>query len=251
MADQLHVHTFGPADAPPLLALHGITGHGARFRRLAETQLAGYRVIAPDLRGHGLSPKTPPWTLEQHAADLLAVLDAHEVESAPVVGHSFGGPVALQLAQLAQQRVRRLVLLDPAVGMPPSRLLEVAQGAYRHFASRDELEAYQRESWPFADDALIAEELTSNTAGLTYLFEPASIATACSEMCRTPPLPTPDLPTLVIEARREEFVSPEFIKACRFTLGSAFRHAGLDCGHMLYFERPDETGALIRSFLAP
>ncbi|TDP93901.1 alpha/beta fold hydrolase [Labedaea rhizosphaerae] len=250
MADQLHVHTFGPVDAPPLLALHGITGHGARFRRLAETQLAEFRVIAPDLRGHGRSPKTPPWTLEQHAADLLAVLDAHEVDSAPVVGHSFGGPVALQLAQLAQQRVRRLVLLDPAVGMPPERLLDVARGAYQHFSSREELAAYQRDAWPFADESLIAEELAENTSGTAYRYEPASIATACSEMCRTPPLPSPSLHTLVVEARREDYVSPEFVKACRFALGSSFRHAGLDSGHMLYFERPDETGELIRSFLA-
>ena len=176
------------------------------------------------------------------------MLDAHEVESAPVVGHSFGGPVALQLAQLAQQRVSRLVLLDPAVGMPPQRLLDVARGAYQHFSSREELEAHLREGWPFADDELIAEELSANTSGTEYLYEPASIATACSEMCRTPPLPV--LPMLVVEALQGDYVSPEFVKACRFALESSFaaRRAGQRPHAVL--RAPDETGALIRSFLA-
>ena len=71
----LHLHRFGPAGGRPLVALHGLKGYGGRWRRFAEEQLPGYLVLAPDLRGHGLSPTAPPWTLERHAADVLAVLD--------------------------------------------------------------------------------------------------------------------------------------------------------------------------------
>ncbi len=49
----LHVHRFGPADGPPVLALHGVTGHDARF---AADALPDFSVLAPDLRGHGTSP---------------------------------------------------------------------------------------------------------------------------------------------------------------------------------------------------
>src|SRR5690242_5407196 len=48
----LNVHLFGPADAPAVLAIHGITGHGGRFARTAREGLPERRVVAVDLRGH-------------------------------------------------------------------------------------------------------------------------------------------------------------------------------------------------------
>jgi lipase len=51
----LNVHRFGPDEGPAILCLHGVTGHGLRFRRLANDCLAGRRVLAVDLRGHGRS----------------------------------------------------------------------------------------------------------------------------------------------------------------------------------------------------
>ncbi|MGH3033109.1 MAG: alpha/beta fold hydrolase, partial [Gaiellaceae bacterium] len=64
---RLHVHEWGDASAAPLVCLHGVGGHGRRFRKLAEERLAaGHRVLAPDLRGHGRSGHDEPWTLEAH-----------------------------------------------------------------------------------------------------------------------------------------------------------------------------------------
>ena len=60
----LHAHMFGPENGPPLLLLHGVTGTGTRFRRFAEEELPGVRVIAPDLRGHGDSTWDPPWHVD-------------------------------------------------------------------------------------------------------------------------------------------------------------------------------------------
>ena len=82
---------MGAGRRPAILCLHGVTGHGQRFRRLATDCLQGRRVLAPDLRGHGRSPWTPPWTAEQHILDLIDVLEAEGVETVDIVGHSFGG----------------------------------------------------------------------------------------------------------------------------------------------------------------
>ena len=60
--------------------------------------MPGLRFLAVDLRGHGSSPKTPPWGFEQHVADVIAVMDDHGLERVPVVAHSFGGAIALHLA---------------------------------------------------------------------------------------------------------------------------------------------------------
>ena len=117
---RLHVHTWGDPGAPPLVCLHGVTGHGERFKRLAEERWAAtHYVLAPDLRGHGRSGWEPPWTFETHVADLVETLAALGIDGADWVGHSFGGRLILELAAAHPERVRRAVLLDPAVHILP------------------------------------------------------------------------------------------------------------------------------------
>src|ERR671922_1252293 len=88
----LHLNEWGDPHAPPVVCLHGVTGHGRRFRRLAEERLArGFRVLAPDLRGHGFSEWEPPWTIATHRADVLETMAAAGVDRAAWIGHSLGG----------------------------------------------------------------------------------------------------------------------------------------------------------------
>ncbi|WP_253890614.1 alpha/beta fold hydrolase [Actinokineospora diospyrosa] len=235
MSDALAVHVFGPPDAPPLLALHGVTGHGGRYRALAANQLAGYRVIAPDLRGHGHSPSLPPWTLEQHAADVLAVLERFGLEAPPMIAHSFGGVVALHLPR---HRVGRLVLLDPAVSVRPEWALECAESAA---ATAGDPVAAQRGDWPAASDEAVAEEVAAHWVrvgdGWRPRYCPAAVATAWSEMCR--PVPEPTGETLVVRATRADYVGPGF----------AANVVDLDCGHVVYVDAPERVGALVTDFL--
>ena len=80
---RLHVHTWGDPEAPPVVCLHGVSAHGERFKRLAEKRWAAkFRVVAPDLRGHGRSGYEPPWTIATHVADVVETLDALELETA-------------------------------------------------------------------------------------------------------------------------------------------------------------------------
>jgi lipase len=114
---RLHVHEWG--QGPPVICLHGVTGHGERFARLAE-RWSGFRVLAPDLRGHGRSGWEPPWTFATHVADLIETLDDLGVERPDWVGHSFGGRLVLEAAAEHPERVCRAVLLDPAVNLLPN-----------------------------------------------------------------------------------------------------------------------------------
>jgi lipase len=252
MALPLQVQEFGPPDGVPLLALHGVTGHGGRWRSLATTRLPGFRVIAPDLRGHGKSTPLPPWTLEQHAADLLAVIDAYQLDAVPVLAHSFGGAVALHLLRLAPGRLSRLVLLDPAIGISPALALERASLPARTFADPREAYQAQRYDWPEASEEAITEELGEHLeqadGGWRFQYRPAAATTAWSEMARAPVLPGPGTPTLLVRQTREPYVTSAFINGCRLSLGDEFELVDLDCGHMIYLERPDETGELVTSF---
>src|SRR6266576_2650399 len=117
---RLHVRSWGDPEAPPLVCLHGVTGHGERFRRLAEQRWGErFHVLAPDLRGHGRSGYEPPWTISTHVADLIETVDALGIGRADWVGHSFGGRLVLELAARDPERIRRAVLLDPAIQILP------------------------------------------------------------------------------------------------------------------------------------
>lgn len=98
--------------APAVLLIHGVTASHLSWLAVAD-RLSDARVIAPDLRGRGRSNALAgPAGLVAHARDLAAVLDALDVDSAVVVGHSMGAFVALVLGDLYPERVSRLVLVD-------------------------------------------------------------------------------------------------------------------------------------------
>ncbi|AHH94390.1 alpha/beta fold hydrolase [Kutzneria albida] len=252
----LQLHQFGPADGKPLLALHGLSGHGARWRRFAAEQLPGHRVIAPDLRGHGRSTALPPWHLGQHVADVLGVLDSLGLDQIPVMGHSYGGTISLHLADSAPERVSRLVLVDPSTGLPPAATREIAESELwpERFDSFEQVRAAQHERWPAATEDLVAEELADNAVqeadGRWRLrYNPAMAVVAWSEMARPAVLPPADLPTLLIRALRADFVQPEFVRACQRRLGDKLALHELDCGHVVYVDRPGELGALVAEFV--
>src|SRR5712691_4109042 len=125
---ELNLHEWGDPAAPAVVCLHGVNAHGRRFRKLAEERLANrFRVLAPDLRGHGYSDWEPPWTISTHAHDVLETLDDAGVRRAAFIGHSFGGRLTLELAALDPERIERAALLDPAIQILPHVGLDFAE----------------------------------------------------------------------------------------------------------------------------
>lgn len=253
---RLHVHTYGPVDGPVVLAVHGVTGHGARWRALAEAQLPGARVLAPDLRGHGRSCAAPPWTLEQHAADLLAVLDDAGVERALVLAHSFGGAIGLQLARTAPHRVPTLVLLDPATGIDAAAALDAAEDSCTPDTWADPAAATEAKAhdWAGAPRALAEEEVAQHLerrADGRWAWRTCTpvVVAAWGEMAREPGLPPAGVRTLLVPALR---VQPPFLADTYRAALAALDHVSvhpLDCGHMVPQLRPAEVGALVRPLL--
>jgi len=109
----------GPADGPPIMLVHG-TAAWSGFWRDVSAHLAarGWRVIAIDLPPFGYSDHDPLARYDRttQALRLAAVLSAEAAHPAVVVGHSFGAGAATELALRAPGRVKRLVLVDAALG---------------------------------------------------------------------------------------------------------------------------------------
>jgi pimeloyl-ACP methyl ester carboxylesterase len=108
----LHYVVRGAQHADTVLLLQGVGAQGEAWRPQAEFLAQRYRTITVDNRGMGRSlPAAVPISVTQMAEDARLVLDAERVARAHVVGHSLGGPIAMQLAIDAPERVASLALL--------------------------------------------------------------------------------------------------------------------------------------------
>lgn len=113
---ELAVVEYGPAEAEPVLALHGWCDNAASFAPLAAC-LPEYRWIAPDFPGHGKSAHRhlqASYSMWTYLDEILALLDHLQLKSISVAGHSMGGAVACLLAAVYPEYCARLVLLDTA-----------------------------------------------------------------------------------------------------------------------------------------
>jgi pimeloyl-ACP methyl ester carboxylesterase len=121
-----HVALAGPPDAPPILLVHGWPQNWWAWRRVIPALATGHRVIVPDLRGHGWTeaPKSG-YEKAQLAADLIAVLDALEIERTIWVGHDWGAWAGFLAALRAPERIERMLALcipHPWVSPHPRQL---------------------------------------------------------------------------------------------------------------------------------
>jgi lipase len=181
-------------------------GHGGRFRRLAQTGLADRRVIAFDLRGHGASGWEPPWNLEAFLDDLRESLDAEGGGAIDLVGFSFGGRLALELAAADPGRVARLALLDPAIQMEPGAAERFADETRPDvsFATTDDAVEARLATLAHTPREMIEEEMaealtTGDDGRLRYRVSRSAVVAAYGEIARRPALPT-SCPTLLVRA---------------------------------------------------
>lgn len=106
-------------EGEPLILLHGFSGAAIDWAPLAEEWAADFRMIMPDLRGHGASPN--PASVFRHddaARDVLALLDRLEVRTFKGLGVSAGGNVLLHLATRTPDRVKAMVLVSATTHFP-------------------------------------------------------------------------------------------------------------------------------------
>jgi len=248
----LRVHEFGDPNGPPVLALHGVAAHGRRWSPLAAGELAGFRVLGPDLRGHGDSSWDPPWSLTRHVGDLIEVLDALGIESVAVVGHSFGGAVGANLAATVPDRVRALALLDPAIGVDAAGAGAMAReyGIHPGFATMEEALADRTRSLaPAALEFARADVESSLRLGPDGRYRmpwyPPAVSAALGEVVWPLPPLSPALPVLLLSAAKSGLVDD--------TLRAALPphvEVVLDCGHMIYWEELPAVARELRVFLA-
>ncbi|MFE0930410.1 alpha/beta fold hydrolase [Streptomyces mutabilis] len=245
----------GPKDAPVLLLVHGWGSDGREWSAHAEALAERFRVVVPDLRGHGRSPvpatgNTPP----AMAHDLAALLE--ELHAAPVVavGHSMGGQVVNLLAVHHPTAVRSVIALDPAHGAPEADLGDIRKNlaAYRDRGTQTAAEFVAGAFGPRTPPGLRTAHVR------TMLGTPGHvIAQAYAGMYL-------DDAAVGLRPRSEEYLRLRSRPALTVWTAKAF--AGWErttvqvpesrvehwpeTGHYLHEERPDRTVRLIESWAA-
>ncbi|GIW10688.1 MAG: alpha/beta hydrolase [Dehalococcoidia bacterium] len=149
----LALHDWGGAGRPVLL-VHGNSFLGRLWDLTAHALLPDYRPLALDLRGHGESEVPPEgYRRQDHAADILGVVAALELERPFVLGHSLGAIATLLAAGMQPQRFGPLVLIEPVIRpkvrpegwLPTGRLDQLVEQARR-----------RRHRWPSREAAIAA-----------------------------------------------------------------------------------------------
>src|SRR5260221_11161682 len=192
-----HVRVDGPADAPVLLLLHSLGTNLHVWDWQVDLLATRFRIVRADLRGHGKSDvPAGPYSVEQMAEDIVALLDAMEIETFHLAGLSIGGLIAQQIAHLYRSRVKSLTLCDTALAIPPAA------------GWQDRATLVRQRGIAAVVDAVISRWVTASylqapaTAALRQMLEataPEGYAAACEAISSadlTPQSRTLRLPTL-------------------------------------------------------
>jgi lipase len=212
-------------------------------------------VLAPDLRGHGLSPFDGPWDLETHLGDVLETVGD---EPRVWLGHSFGGRLVAELAAREPERVDRLILLDPALQVLPHVALDMAEAACADvsFADPEEAIRWRLDSGRFLhtprelfeEDA--REHLERGRDGrLRFRFARSAVVTAWSEMATPAPGPA-RVPTLFVLGAQSWLVQDEQLDRYRAELGDLLEVVSVPGGHTVFWDAFAETADAVEAFLA-
>ncbi|MGY4711450.1 alpha/beta hydrolase [Mycolicibacterium sp. CBM1] len=255
----LHLHRYGPPGPVQVLAIHGLTGHGRRWRTLSTVHLPELAVAAPDLLGHGRSSWAAPWTIDANVAALASLVEDTADSPVLVVGHSFGGAIALHLAAACPDLVSGLVLLDPAAGLDGQWMRESAEAMLDSpdYTDRDEARTEKfTGSWADVSPVELDEDLDEHLIALPngrfgWRVSVPAMVSYWSELARDIVLPREGTPTTLVRAQWTDppYISQELIGGLSTRLGADFTLVDFACEHMVPHAKPAETAAVIRGML--
>lgn len=145
----LSYHTWGTLTRPErtVLLVHGLTASSQEWAQLGPILgEQGWYVIAPDLRGRGLSEKPPHgYGIPYHVNDLLSLCDVLGLPTVNLVGHSLGAQIGSFFAAVHPKRLSKLVLVDAGGRVPPDALQAIASSLQRLGQVYPSLDAYLQE----------------------------------------------------------------------------------------------------------
>ena len=261
----INFDVIGPADGRPVILLHGFPDSGRLWRnQVPALAAAGFKVLAPDLRGYGASDKpaeVKAYSMQHMVGDVMGVLDAAGVDRTHVVGHDWGAALAWIFATFVPQRTDHLVALSVghpagfhAAGVPQREkswymLLFQFEGVAEEWLSREGWAAFRE--WAGHPDAqgVIAdlEASGSLTPGLNWYR-----ANLSPRVWLDPPLSLPSIaaPVMGVWSVGDRFLLEEQMTGSAARCAGGWRYERLEgAGHWMQLDAPEDLNGLLLDFL--
>ena len=239
-----------------LLLVHGFPLDRRLWAAQAGALATMTRVIMPDLRGHGKSEIVPgPFTMDQHADDLAALLDHLKIRRAVVAGLSMGGYVAFAFWRRYPERVRGLILADTRAE-PDSAATKIGRDAASARVQQTGVAAYADEMLPrlLAPASLANKKIVEAVRKMMAEQPVEGIVGALGglrdRVDSLATLPTITVPTLVIAGDADVITPPADARALAAAIPGARLAVILRAGHLSPLENPRAFNAAVRSFLS-
>ena len=238
----------GAHEGAPVLFLHGLTDSSFSFSPVLPLLGSDVRAIAPDQRGHGNSDKPQEgYTVDDLAADAVALLDVLQIPSAIVVGHCMGSFVAQQIAVRAPERIARLLLVSS--GSPQNVAIYSLRNAVANLTDpvpEEFCREFQMSTmWrPLSQDFIDAVVKGSSKV-------PLRVWTGCLDgmLRHAPPLEHIACPTTLLWGDRDSvFSREEQEELCSRIPGAELRIA-TGVGHAYHWEAPGQFLTELESLL--
>jgi pimeloyl-ACP methyl ester carboxylesterase len=265
-ANGLSFQVIAEGDGPAVLLLHGFPDSSYLWRhQIPALTRAGYRVIAPDLRGFGESER--PEGVEAYAmpvliSDVVGILDALDVERVTVAGHDWGAALGWALAAVVPDRVERLIALT--VGHPSGLFADPIGQRQRSWYVLFFLfpgvaeKALPRDGWAFFRFFLRGEGDLDRyitdlarpgalTAGLNWYR--ANISPEAFGQTNPMPFPPVSCPVMGIWASRDLALGEAQMLASVNYVTGPWRYERLDVGHWIPLKAPDQLNQLLTEFI--
>jgi pimeloyl-ACP methyl ester carboxylesterase len=255
-----HYLEWGDDAAPPVVLLHGLTGHAHTWDHMAPALAARYHVLAPDQRGHGDTGHTGTYATRDFVADLEALTGLWGLDRFVLFGLSMGGHNAMAYAAAHPERVSRLIVIDIPPQMDRTRapnwevISRLAETGHQPMQTFEQAVEAARAGNPTAPEENLRYRTkwnlnTLDDGRLVLKYDPRAPARwEPADLWDT--LPSISAPTLLVRGGKTQVLPAEV--AARMV--SVFPDAELtevaDSGHSVPTDRPEALAEIVIDWLA-
>jgi pimeloyl-ACP methyl ester carboxylesterase len=254
-----HYLEWGAALLPPMVLLHGLTGHARIWDHMAPSLSRRYRLFALDQRGHGDTSHTASYTTQEFVDDLEAMRQHWGIKRFVLMGLSMGGHNAMAYAAQHDPHVERLIIIDipPAFDMQrvPDRgkMEDLARDGHRVFATLDDAVAAARGGNATAPDANLRYRTACNVrevpAGIIFKYDP-KVPTTWQPDDLWPVVGSLAMPSLLVRGglpgALPRSVADRMVAAFpRLELAEV-----MDSGHSVPTDKPEKLAPIVLEWLA-
>lgn len=261
-ADGVDINVASIGEGRPLVLLHGFPDtHQVWRKQFGPLAEAGYRVVAPDLRGYGASSAPPgvdAYSIGKLRGDVIAVLDALDIDSAYLIGHDWGAAIGWQLCMHAPRRVERFAALS--VGHPRAysqagagQLLKAwyaglfqVPGVSEYLLKAGKLMALK----PHAADAAQLADWRANFAGEGRLTAALNYYRANKRLAISRPYPDISTPIMGVWSEGDPALTERQMRDSSKHVRGLFRYERIDggVGHWMQLASAERVNQLLLQF---